>query len=301
VNSDSRRRNADDVDSDGIMNHERTTDALAHSSVNDPALLADQSSSEFTGHSVRRGRTEGRNSLRMKDVRFEQLRQAAGDTLFSDLQSKADIEVPQFTFTKAAVVEKAGKLTSDLGNFGSYVVQLSIMKSNLRSAENRVTAAVNDYKDAVMDVKDAQKEAMRMLDTLAPDIDRWSEASISIVKLQHSLAAAHALDQKAMQRFVRAAQGAAVMQGAVMKDISAAASALRQASASVKLLAQCRQDAWDRLNALHMTVQTAAAENHDAAAMTGSDAMAITNQVLQDSDSSPSAIHSLPDLQDFRD
>jgi hypothetical protein len=60
-----------------------------------------------------------------------------------------------------------------------------------------------------------------------------------------------------MQRFVRAAQGAAhtavaraliemhpagaaVMQGAVMKDISAAASALRQASASVKLLAQCR-------------------------------------------------------------
>jgi hypothetical protein len=67
--SDSRRRNADDVDSDGIMNHERTTDALAHSSVNDPALLADQSSSEFTGHSVRRGRTEGRNSLRMKDVR----------------------------------------------------------------------------------------------------------------------------------------------------------------------------------------------------------------------------------------
>jgi hypothetical protein len=27
------------------------------------------------------------------DRRFEQLRQAAGDTLFSDLQSKADIEV----------------------------------------------------------------------------------------------------------------------------------------------------------------------------------------------------------------
>jgi hypothetical protein len=57
------------------------------------------------------------------------------------------------------------------------------MKSNLRSAENRVTAAVNDYKDAVMDVKDAQKEAMRMLDTLAPDIDRWSEVTIHRILL----------------------------------------------------------------------------------------------------------------------
>lgn len=64
------------------------------------------------------------------------------------------------------------------------------------------------------------------------------------------------------------------MQKAVMKDITSASSALRQASASVKQLAQCRcprislvdsgrhlhsfccrQDAWDRLNALHMTVQ----------------------------------------------
>ena len=68
------------------------------------------------------------------------------------------------------------------------------------------------------------------LATLKPPL---SQASGAIVKLQASLAAAHARDQAALKRFVRAAQGAAVMQSTSLKDITQAAAALRQVMCDV--------------------------------------------------------------------
>ena len=88
------------------------------------------------------------------------------------------------------------------------MVKVSIFKSTMRGAQNTFRDAVIDYKDAVIVVQDAQKEAMHLLNTLGPGINRWHDVSVSIVKMQQSLAAAHALDQKEMRRFVRAAEGA---------------------------------------------------------------------------------------------
>ena len=146
---------------------------------------------------------------RVTDVRLEQVQQSAAVIAprFAQLSAKDSIEVPQFTFNQAHVSKQAQKNIDDLGDFGNYLVKLSIFKSNMRGAQNRVRDAAGDYKDAVLDVQDAQKQAMRMLNTLGPRIDRWHEASLSIVKMQQALAVAHALDQKEMQRFVRAAQG----------------------------------------------------------------------------------------------
>ena len=151
----------------------------------------------------------------MTDVRFEQLRQEAPEVAasmkhrFTQLSAKKDdIEVPQFTFSSTHVSDQAQKNIKDLGDFGNYMVKVSIFKSTMRGAPNTFRDAVSDYKDAVLVLQDAQKEAMRMLNTLGPRIDRWHEASVSIVKMQQSLAAAHALDQKEMRRFVRAAEGA---------------------------------------------------------------------------------------------
>jgi hypothetical protein len=144
----------------------------------------------------------------MSDVRFEQLDRTADSARFADLAAKGKVvELPQFSFNKKHVASQAQKNIDGLGDFGNYGVKLSIFKSNIRGAENDVNAAASDYRDAVSDVQDAQKQAMRMLHTLGPRIDRWFEASVSIVKLQKSLAAAHALDQKALQRFVQAAEG----------------------------------------------------------------------------------------------
>ena len=146
---------------------------------------------------------------RVTDVRLQQVQQSAAvsSPRFAQLSAKDSIEVPQFTFNQAHVSKQAQKNIDDLGDFGNYLVKLSIFKSNMRGAQNRVRDAAGDYKDAVLDVQDAQKQAMRMLNTLGPRIDRWHEASLSIVKMQQALAVAHALDQKEMQRFVRAAQG----------------------------------------------------------------------------------------------
>ena len=146
---------------------------------------------------------------RMRDVRLEAVQQSAavGGARFAKLSAKDNIDVPQFTFNQAHVLKQAHKNMDDLGDFGNYLVKLSIFKSNMRGAQNGVRDAAGDYKDAVLDVQDAQKQAMRMLNTLGPRIDRWHEASLSIVKMQQALAVAHALDQKEMQRFVRAAQG----------------------------------------------------------------------------------------------
>jgi hypothetical protein len=173
----------------------------------DPALLSEERASELEKQSLRRRRFSDRNPRRMADVRFEQLDRTIGSTRFVDLAAMEKIEVPQFNFNKALVASQARKNMNEAGDFGNYAVKLSIFKSNVRGAENDVKAAVSDYKDAVSDVRDAQKQAMRMLNTLGPRVDRWHQASVSIVKLQKSLAAAHALDQKALQRFVHAAEG----------------------------------------------------------------------------------------------
>ena len=180
----------------------------------DPALLAEESASEEERQSVRRREHEGDvNMRRMRDVRLEPVQQSAavGGARFAKLSAKLsakdNIDVPQFTFNQAHILKQAHKNMDDLGDFGNYLVKLSIFKSNMRGAQNHVRDAAGDYKDAVLDVQDAQKQAMRMLNTLGPRIDRWHEASVSIVKMQQALAVAHALDQKELQRFVRAAQG----------------------------------------------------------------------------------------------
>lgn len=293
------------ADADAPASRNMRPRAASTSERRDPALLAEERASEEERQSVMRREQEGdRNMRRVTDVRLQQVQQSAAvsSPRFAQLSAKDSIEVPQFTFNQAHVSKQAQKNIDDLGDFGNYLVKLSIFKSNMRGAQNHVRDAAGDYKDAVLDVQDAQKQAMRMLNTLGPRIDRWHEASLSIVKMQQALAVAHALDQKEMQRFVRAAQGASVMQIAAMKDVTAAARALREASASVKQLAQCRQDAWDRLNALHMTVQTSAVQDaRESSAISGSDAMAITSKVLRGESADGGAIHSLPDLQDFRD
>lgn len=179
-----------------------------------PALRSEERASELERQSVqRRGEIGDRNSRRMSDVRFEQLgtkgvAAAPRSARFADLAAKHSVELPQFTFNKAHVAAEAQKCIDGLGDFGNYGVKLSIFRSNVRGAENDAKAAASDYTDAVLDVQDAQKQAMRMLNTLGPRIDRWYQASLSIVKLQQALAAAHALDQKALRSFVRAAQGA---------------------------------------------------------------------------------------------
>jgi hypothetical protein len=180
----------------------------------DPALRSEERASELERQSVqRRGESGDRNSRRMSDVRFEQLgtkgvAAAPRSARFADLAAKHSVELPQFTFNKAHVAAEAQKCIDGLGDFGNYGVKLSIFRSNVRGAENDAKAAASDYTDAVLDVQDAQKQAMRMLNTLGPRIDRWYQASLSIVKLQQALAAAHALDQKALRSFVRAAKGA---------------------------------------------------------------------------------------------
>ena len=192
------------------------TDALAHSHAQrnpedaDPALVSEEQASALERQSVsRRERLGDRNPRRMQDVRFEQLQRTAdASARFTELSAKDNIELPQFSFKKAEVASAAEKNIDDTGDFGNYMVKLSIYKSNLRGAENDAKSAASDYKDAVLDVQDAQKQAMRLLKTLGPQIDRWHEASVSIVKLQHSLADAHQRDKLAMERFVHAAQGA---------------------------------------------------------------------------------------------
>ena len=59
---------------------------------------------------------------------------------------------------------------------------LSIYKSSLRSAKNDAANAADDYKDSVLDVTDAQQDAMRMLKTLGPQIDRWRQASAVLLE-----------------------------------------------------------------------------------------------------------------------
>jgi hypothetical protein len=179
----------------------------------DPALRAEEHAAQREQQSVlRRSNAGDHNSLRMADVRFEQLHanavaEASRSLRFAVLAAKQSVELPQFTFNKAHVASQAQKYIDGLGDFGNYGVKLSIFRSNVRGAENDVKAAASEYSDAVADAHDAQKQAMRMLHTLGPRVDRWFQASLSIVKLQRSLAAAHALDQKALSRFVRAAQG----------------------------------------------------------------------------------------------
>ena len=51
----------------------------------------------------------------------------------------------------------------------------SIYKSNVQGAKNEVTGCSDDYKDAVVDVTEAQQDAMRMLKTLGPQIERWHQ------------------------------------------------------------------------------------------------------------------------------
>jgi hypothetical protein len=63
---------------------------------------------------------------------------------------------------------------------------LSIYKSSLHGAKRDAANAADSYKDAVLDVTDAQQEAMRMLKTLGPQIERWRQASA--VALEFELA-----------------------------------------------------------------------------------------------------------------
>jgi hypothetical protein len=198
------------ADADAPASRNMRPRAASTSERRDPALLAEERASEEERQSVMRREQEGdRNMRRVTDVRLQQVQQSAAvsSPRFAQLSAKDSIEVPQFTFNQAHVSKQAQKNIDDLGNFGNYLVKLSIFKSNMRGAQNHVRDAAGDYKDAVLDVQDAQKQAMRMLNTLGPRIDRWHEASLSIVKMQQALAVAHALDQKEMQRFVRAAQG----------------------------------------------------------------------------------------------
>ena len=198
------------ADADAPASRDTRPRAATTSERRNPALLAEESGSEEERQSVRRREHEGDvNMRRMRDVRLEPVQQSAavGGARFAMLSAKDNIDVPQFTFNQAHVLKQAHKNMDDLGDFGNYMVKLNIFKSNMRGAQNNVRDAAGEYKDAVLDVQDAQKQAMRMLNTLGPRIDRWHEASVSIVKMQQALAVAHALDQKELQRFVRAAQG----------------------------------------------------------------------------------------------
>ncbi len=201
------------TDARAVMPASRRGEARAGGSERaDPALMAEERASQLEKQSVSRRQHFGeRNKRRMTDVRFEQLRPSAATVAssnrFTQLSARDNIEVPQFAFSSKRVYDEAHKNIKDLGDFGNYMVKLSIFKSNMHGAQNDVRSAASDYKDAVLDVQDAQKQAMRMLNTLGPRIDRWHEASLSIVKMQRALAAAHALDQKELGRFVRAAEG----------------------------------------------------------------------------------------------
>ena len=53
----------------------------------------------------------------------------------------------------------------------------SVYKSNVQGAKNEAAGASDDYKDAVLDVTEAQQDAMRMLKTLGPQIERWHQVS----------------------------------------------------------------------------------------------------------------------------
>lgn len=202
-----------DTDARAVMPASRRGVASAGGSERvDPALMAEERASQLEKQSVSRREHFGeRNKRRMTDVRFEQLRPSAAtgasSNRFTQLSARDNIELPQFAFSSKRVYDEAQKNIKDLGDFGNYQVKLSIFKSNMHGAQNDVRSAASDYKDAVLDVQDAQKQAMRMLNTLGPRIDRWHEASVSIVKMQRALAAAHALDQKELGRFVRAAEG----------------------------------------------------------------------------------------------
>ena len=198
------------ADADAPASRDMRPRAATTSERRNPALLAEERASEEERQSVRRREHEGDvNMRRMRDVRLEAVQQSAavGGARFVKLSAKDNIDVPQFTFNQAHILKQAHKNMDDLGDFGNYLVKLNIFKSNMRGAQNHVRDAAGEYKDAVLDVQDAQKQAMRMLNTLGPRIDRWHEASVSIVKMQQALAVAHALDQKELQRFVRAAQG----------------------------------------------------------------------------------------------
>ena len=50
-------------------------------------------------------------------------------------------------------------------------------KSNVQGAKNEDTGCSDDYKDAVLDVTEAQQDAMRMLKTLGPQIERWHQVT----------------------------------------------------------------------------------------------------------------------------
>ncbi len=193
----------------------KLTDALARSTVQtnsgdaDPALVSEEEASELERQSVSKREHFGdRNPRRMKDVRLEQLHlTAAASTRFTQLSASDNIELPQFFFKKAELAAAAQKHIDDAGDYG-FDLKISMFKSNLDSAKVDAKNAASTYTDAVLDVQDTQKQAMRLLKTLGSQIDRWHEASLSIVKLQHALAVAHQRDQLAMKRFIHAAQGA---------------------------------------------------------------------------------------------